>query len=430
MLPLFDYWGVDIGDAQSLDEALSTFSGHLKNLAEVCEHAQAGSLILLDELGSGTDPDEGAALSMAIVDHLIDQGSTVLVTTHQTVLKHYGYTRAGAANASMAFDEETHEPTYRVIPGRPGASHALDTAERQGLDPDILRRAREYRSDRESSVAEIITRLSDLEEEMIQERETLRRDQTVLDRRLSELADREQAVEARATELRRNGLVELDRLLRDSRRQVEGEIRRLRERGGDISRSEIKAAQDQLHQIEEQRDEQQQHIDQHYRHGASSAEATPIRQGDTVRHKRTGRDGTVRRLREGGAEVQFDGVRMTVPLGDLERREAADTTSRTAAASESRAPSSRSRPSTPQMKSVFELDLRGKRLHTAIEELEHQLDAAVLNDLSTFSVIHGLGTGVLQKGVRDYLESRPEVERYEFAVPEEGGFGKTLVFLA
>lgn len=434
-LPFFDYWGVDIGDAQSLDEALSTFSGHLRNLAEVCDHAAPGSLILLDELGSGTDPDEGAALSMAIVDHLIEQGSTVLVTTHQTVLKHYGYTRDGAANASMAFDEDTHQPTYRVVPGRPGASHALDTAARQGLNREILRRAHAYRSDRESSVAEIITRLSDLEEELTRERATLRRDREALDRRLTELTQREEAVEARATELRRHGLVELDRLLREARQQVEGEVRRLRERGGEISREEIKAAQDQLKEIEAHRDAQQAQVERHRPSTTTPKQpAEPIRTGDTVRHRRTQREGTVRSLRGGRAEVQFGGIRMTVPLEELERRDPRDQAAEGSVSAGSATPAngteSRLRPATPQMRSVFELDLRGKRLHTALEELEHQVDAAVMNDLSSFSVIHGMGTGVLQKGVQDYLESRPEVKRYEFAAPEEGGFGKTVVFLA
>ncbi|MFW5693887.1 MAG: endonuclease MutS2 [Alkalispirochaeta sp.] len=426
-LPHFDYWGVDIGDAQSLDEALSTFSGHLKNLAEVCDHAGAGSLILLDELGSGTDPDEGAALSMAIVDHLIDLGSTVLVTTHQTVLKHYGYTRAGAANASMAFDEDTHQPTYRVVPGRPGASHALDTAERQGLNHEILRRAHEYRSDRESSVSEIITRLTELEEVIAEERDAVRHERDALERRHADLSRREEEVEARATELRKHGLVELDRLLRDARRQVEGEVRRLRERGGDISRDEIKAARDQLHQIQEYRDEQQEHLDRRSKHRSAAPDSWTIHEGDEVRHRRTHRSGTVRALRGNRAEVQFGGVRMTVPVEELEP-------SAPRGESQGRSPdspgtTSRSRPSVPRMPAVFELDLRGKRLHTAIEELERQVDAAVLNDLATFSVIHGMGTGALQKGVRDYLESRPEVARYEFAAPEEGGFGKTIAYL-
>ncbi|MFW5827011.1 MAG: endonuclease MutS2 [Alkalispirochaeta sp.] len=420
-LPHFDYWGVDIGDAQSLDEALSTFSGHLKNLAEVCDHAGAGSLILLDELGSGTDPDEGAALSMAIVDHLIDQGSTVLVTTHQTVLKHYGYTRPGAANASMAFDEDTHQPTYRVVPGRPGASRALDTAERQGLNRDILRRAHEYRSDRENSVAEIITRLTELEEELTQERETLRRERAALDRRYSDLSQREHEVEARATELRRSGLAEMDRLLRDARRRIEGEVRRLRERGADISREEIKEAQDHLQEIETNRNEQQELIDRREEQSVPAGDAPQIYEGDQVRHRRTRRDGTVRSIRSGRAEVQFGGVRMTVPVTELERR---------TASRKSGAPTAPAGASVPRMHAVFELDLRGKRLHTAIEELERQVDAAVLNGIGTFSVIHGMGTGALQKGVRDYLESRTEIERYEFAPPEEGGFGKTVVFLA
>jgi DNA mismatch repair protein MutS2 len=230
-IPWFDHWGVDIGDEQSLDEALSTFSGHLRAIADLCRAAGPRSLILLDELGSGTDPDEGAALSMAVVDHLIERGSTVLVTTHQTVLKHYGYTRESARNASMAFDEETHSPTYRVITGRPGSSHALDTARAQGLPEEILMRASEYLADRGSSVAEIIARLGDLEDELRTQRKALAEDADRIKRREGEIREREESLLERETVLRREGLVELDRLVREARSRVEGEVRRLRERG-------------------------------------------------------------------------------------------------------------------------------------------------------------------------------------------------------
>ena len=184
-LPLFRHWGVDIGDEQSIDDNLSTFSAHMRRLAAIIRDAGPESLVLLDELGSGTDPDEGAALSMAIVDSLIERGSTILVSTHQTVLKHYGYTRQGARNVSMAFDQDTHQPTYRVVSGRPGSSHAIETAEDQGVDADVIAAARAYAGDRESSVTEIITRL------LVQEDE--------LQSRITDLAEREKRFNTRET---------------------------------------------------------------------------------------------------------------------------------------------------------------------------------------------------------------------------------------
>ena len=422
VLPRFDYWGVDIGDEQSLDAALSTFSGHLRNLAEVCREAGAGSLILLDELGSGTDPDEGAALSMAIVDHLIERGSTVLATTHQTVLKHYGYTRSAAENASMAFDETTHRPTYTVVPGRPGASHALETARQQGLDPAVLSRAETYHGDRETSVAEIINRLGELERDLAAERSAAAREREALHARDAELQRREREVEEYATRLRKEGLVELDRVLRDARSRIEGEVRRLRERGGEISREDIRAAHDVVREIETQRDEHDRRVSEARNRNTSdtASDGRAPRTGDEVRHVRTARRGTVREIRGDRAEVQFGAIRMRVPIAELEVVEDGSNTTPAPAAPTAR----------PHLTSVMELDLRGRRLADALEELERQLDAAVLNGMTSFSVIHGMGTGVLQKGVRDYLQARPEVAAFDFAAPEEGGFGKTVVRLA
>lgn len=433
-LPRFSHWGVDIGDEQSLDAALSTFSGHLRNLATVCSHADTGSLILLDELGSGTDPEEGAALSMAIVDHLIDRGSTVLVTTHQTVLKHYGYTRDAAENASMAFDEDTHRPTYAVVPGRPGASHALDTARQQGLDAAILERAEYYLSDRRTSVAEIISRLGDLEAELSETRATLERDRAAVAARERELREREARLEARETELRRSGLVELDRVIREARSRVEGEVRRLRERGVDLSGRDIRQAQNALADVETVRAEQEQHVrdaeDRLARRQNDDGDGgldTTVEPGVEVSHRRTGREGVVRSVRGDRAEVQFGAIRMTVPVTELKRRRGGGNS---VSPPRGTPPSVRDGAGGARIDAALELDLRGQRLQAALQELERQVDAAVLNGVGVFSVIHGMGTGVLQKGVREYLEARPEVATCEFARPEDGGFGKTIVRLA
>ncbi|MCG8479068.1 MAG: Smr/MutS family protein [Spirochaetales bacterium] len=421
-LPLFDYWGVDIGDEQSLDTALSTFSGHLRNLAEVCRRATAGSLILLDELGGGTDPEEAAALSMAVVDHLIEQGSTVVVTTHQTVLKHYGYTRAQAANASMAFDEASQRPTYRVVPGRPGSSHAIDTARRVGLDGAIIERALSYQERREHSVAEIINRLGEGERELSERLEAVEERARSLQERESTLADREREIAQRENELRAEGLTAINRVLGDGRRRIEAEVRRLRRQGTNLAKEDILHAQEALRELETSRDAEEEKRLAHAAESRPVDEGAPPTEGDTVVHRRTGREGVVRSVRGKRAAVQFGAIRMSVTLRELAKKQPDG-------ADRSLASTSYHHDASVDTRPELELDIRGRRLTEALDELERQIDGAILSGLTRFSVIHGTGTGVLQKGVRDYLRSRREVRSFDFARPEEGGFGKTVVEL-
>ncbi len=417
-LPLYDYWGVDIGDEQSIDEHLSTFSAHMRRIASIMGSAGPKSLILLDELGSGTDPDEGGALSMAIVDTLMERGCTIIVSTHQTVLKHYGYTRTGARNVSMDFDKDTHRPTYRIVPGRPGSSHAIETAREQGLAPAVLEAARTYASDRENSVSAIINRL--LEQEQLLHRrmdEQIRREAETTEK-AKQIDEKEDLLQRREEELRRGYLKDLDRVLRDSRKAVEGEIRRIRERGTSLEKEEIRRAHDVLGEMESLRETLS---------GQTEASGTSLartdgparhhRPGMAVIHQRTGKEGIVKSVKQGGVVVQFGGLRMTVhpeEIRETTRKEEKihfhTQLSRTTA--------------------TLELDLRGKRLHEALAELEDQVDGAILRGLSSFSVIHGTGTGVLQKGVHDYLKKRAEVKSFGFASPEDGGFGKTTVELS
>ena len=421
-LPLFDYWGVDIGDEQSLDAALSTFSGHLRNLAEVCDRAGAGSLILLDELGGGTDPEEAAALSMAVVDHLIDEGSTVVVTTHQTVLKHYGYTREQASNASMAFDEASQRPTYRVVAGRPGSSHAIDTARRVGLAPSIVERAVSYQDRGEHSVAQIINRLSEGERRLADRIEAVDGRARLLDERESTLADRERALSHRENELRAEGLATINRVLDDGRRRIEAEVRRLRHQGTSLVKEDILKAHDAIRELDASRAAEEEKLRSHRAESEAVEEGTPPAEGDTVIHRRTGREGVVRSVRGKRSEVQFGAIRMSVPLKELTKK-------RVAAADRSLASTSYQHDASVDTRPELELDIRGRRLAQALDDVERQIDGAVLAGLTRFSIIHGTGTGVLQKGVRDYLQSRREVRSFDFARPEEGGFGKTVVEL-
>ncbi|POR05284.1 hypothetical protein AU468_02000 [Alkalispirochaeta sphaeroplastigenens] len=426
-LPFFRWIGVDIGDEQSLDEALSTFSAHLRALGEITRRADEHSLILLDELGSGTDPEEGAALSMAIVDHLVERGSTVLVTTHQTVLKHYGYTRQGAVNASMAFDEGSHRPTYRVIPGRPGGSHAIDAAREQGLLPEIVEKARAYHGAHQESVTGIIQRLTREEERLNDDRQALARLREELSLERDQAAQARERYQEKERLLREEGLREITQALGEARRRVEAEIRAVREAGGELEKDRIHRAREALAEMTRLRNETAQELK-----ASSSSEGAPdsganrhsgrgaIEPGAAVRHRGTGRAGEVLRLRNDRAEVQFGAIRMTVALNELERE---------SSAGEKKAlrPVISAGSSRPVPPPALELDLRGYRLAAALEELERSVDAAVMHGVPLLSIIHGTGTGALQKGVQDYLGERREVRSFRFALPEDGGFGKTVV---
>jgi len=423
-LPVFSHFSVSIGDEQSIDEALSTFSAHIRSLAEIATEADSGSLVLLDELAGGTDPEEGAALAMALVDHLLEVGATILVTTHLTVLKHYGYTRDGAANAAMEFDESTHRPTFRVVPGQPGSSHALDTARRYGLPEPVLVRAEEYLGDRSGSVGEILRRL--------QEEERLQRElRAALDRERSELAARRDDLQTRAAELddreialRTEGVRRMERDLAEARSTIESEVRRLREKRHTIEDDEIRKVRTALHEAEELSEHHRRELEQmKNRRPAAAAPVQPTHlvEGRRFRHRRSGKTGTVRSVRGKKVELQFDTIRMTVPVTELEHAARAEDETASVAIDTNAARSGAS--------AKLELDLRGYRQTEAITALEEQLDAAILQHISRFSVIHGTGTGVLRKSVQEYLRTRPEVSSFTFAPPDQGGFGKTVVEL-
>lgn len=422
-LPIFSDFAVSIGDEQSIDEALSTFSAHIRSLAGIASAVHHRSLVLLDEVATGTDPEEGAALAMALIDHLLEVGATILVTTHLTVLKHYGYTREAASNASMEFDDSTHRPTFRVVPGKPGSSHALDTARRFGLPEPVLAQAERYMGDRAGSVGEILRRLEEQERQQRELRLILDHEKSELDRLRSELRSRRLTIEAQELALRTEGLRDLERDLARARSEIEAEVRRLRERRDAISDEEIRRSQSVVREAEEIGVKQRQEIARLEREQPQVAPVLPneLAEGIRLRHRRTGKTGVVRSIRGSKVELQFDVLRMTVPVADLQRVEEPLEIERAVTIDSNAARSS--------AQARLELDIRGYRYAEAVDALEEQLDAAILQHLTRFSIIHGTGTGALRKGVHEYLQTRPEVGSFEFAPADQGGFGKTVVEL-
>ena len=229
VLPLFDLVLADIGDEQSIAQSLSTFSGHVRQLAHIAAQAGDRSLVLLDELGAGTDPEEGVALAMAVLDRLIERRTLVAATTHHGALKNYGYLNAAVENASMEFDAATLRPTYRLVLGIPGESHALEIAARQGLTAEIIAAAEAYLDQGRTDAGEMIRTLTARERELYNRAERHRQAAAELEQRQAAAAAREHDLSARERELRAAEMRDLRAFLRESRSRLEGAIRELRE---------------------------------------------------------------------------------------------------------------------------------------------------------------------------------------------------------
>ncbi len=424
---MFDDVFADIGDEQSLEQNLSTFSGHMQNIAAILNSAGKRSLVLLDELGSGTDPQEGGALARAILDELVDRRPFTVVTTHHGVLKHYGYTRPTAGNASVEFDPTSLRPTYHIVPGVPGASHAVEIAAGQGIPNPIIAAADGYLTGEEQDVASIIRRLT-TEEQRLRERETeLESTMEQLQQQRAQLEESATDLDRRERELRAAKLREFDQFSAEARRRLENLVRELRET--EITRKRTGEVKEFISELDEYAGTQRANLSARLsarettspRNPDATANAAEPRIGDRVEILSTRKTGTVQRAGKGNTWIiQAGALKLPVPAGDLRVLEPARL---------QRGPEVEYSGS-GGAHAPLELDLRGKRLAEAVDEVDRQIDAALLSGLSQFSIIHGTGGGVLQTGVRDLLASNPHVASFTYAHPEQGGFGKTVVTLS
>jgi DNA mismatch repair protein MutS2 len=468
-LPVFDAVLADIGDEQSIDQSLSTFSGHMKVIAEVARSVSPRSLVLLDELGAGTDPEEGCAIAMGLLDHFIEKGCLTMVTTHHGILKNYGYTRPGCLNASMEFDSARLAPTYRIVMGIPGESRAIEIASQTGLDAGIVAKARGYLTDERTDIGELIRGLTEKHREL----ESLEREQK---KRLKSVTERQRKADLAALrvrqwelELRRHGLADIRGLLTESRKTLENLVRELRESGASTDKTkDVKAF---LAEFAESVDKQYGVLEREEREAAEAArdEASAAVADEAGAQPSAGRAGKrtaqgagggsgaagakgrspaaaparvilaegaevlygpsrrrariIRQASAGKWVIEIGSLKLTVPAGELAAAEEA--AAERPAYDVELAP----RGAEAAVRASFELDLRGFRLAEALEAVERQVDAASLQGLNLFSIIHGTGEGVLGKGIHDYLRSNAAVDDYHFARPEEGGYGKTIVRL-
>jgi len=430
---IYDNVFADIGDDQSIEESLSTFSGHMTRISSIIEKAGSDSMILLDELGSGTDPSQGSAIAMGVLEQLRLNSISTIVTTHHAAVKNFGYTHKGAVNASVAFDSVTMKPTYEIVQGVPGESHAIEIAQSCGLNRDIIIKAENYMENGDATVAGMIKELETRQYELIGRDRKLKRDETELkeERRAFDLS----RLKLRQTEhnLKTAEYGELKRYVRDSRKLLENLVRELRE--GEISREKTVRVKGFIKELEMQLNGERDKIDSEERlieelkleTGGKDEPPSDLLSGDvlfksgmTVKYIKTNKEGClVERRKNGQWIVAFGNIKLNISEGELrpvKRKKDAKRSLNISAAGFDVSP-------------AFELDLRGMRVYEAENAVIRQIDSALLAGLSEFSIIHGLGEGILQKAVQDYLRSCSSVKDFSFSDPEQGGFGKTIVKL-
>lgn len=416
-LPVFEEILADIGDNQSIAESLSSFSAHVRRLGDILDHATRDSLVLLDELGRATDPEEGGALGVAVVDELRQSGAFTLASTHLLALKVYGANAQGVLNGSMGFDEETLTPTYVLRTGAPGRSAGLAIASRLGLPPRLIEKAQSAMSSNERDIARF---LSELHTRL----ESSTRLELELKAKLAELAEREKNLEESAAKKEATRLKELERksetLLRDLETRSRDAIEEIR-----AATAQRKAADQAQIVASRAMREMRQATQTAMRSESSIAAATPrLEVGSRVRLQGVREPARVRRiLGNGKIEVEAGFLKMQVGESDvLEILPPGDTGSKL--------PKNVSFSSGPSWTiSQREINVIGKTADEARDEIERFIDKASLASVDRIRIVHGHGMGILKRAVADLLRDHPLVDRFETASQGEGGSGATIVWL-
>jgi DNA mismatch repair protein MutS2 len=410
--PLFDQVLADIGDHQSLAESLSSFSSHIVSVRAMLQTATGDSLVLMDELGRATDPEEGGALGVTILEAFRHRGAYTVASTHLMAMKVYGASTSGVLNASMGFDDATLAPTYVLRLGAPGKSAGLDIASRLGLEPWLIAEARSRMSSTERDVAHFIAELNRKLEELSAERNKLAAEKAALDAREAALeitwekkyAQKLQEVERTATKLatefEQRAHDTIEDLSQKNRARIAKTRREYQESVSEIAPQPVRVIST-----------------------APIAARPKLAEGARVRLKGVRTPATVRRILDNGAiEVEAGFMKLQIPESDIE-----EILTGAAAAVK---PSGIQLRKGPSFDGNFrEINLVGQRAEEACSALDKFLDNVALADVDRIRIIHGHGMGILKRAVSDLLASNPHVAKYYVAPPEEGGGGSTIVEL-
>jgi DNA mismatch repair protein MutS2 len=418
-LPVFDGIYADIGDDQSIEESLSTFSGHMKNIADILNTSSNKSLILLDELGSGTDPGEGAAIAMSVLDNLINKGAIILTTSHHGLMKNYGYTREGVMNASMEFDETLHSSTYRVVMGIPGDSHAVDIARYSGIPRTVVDGAEEYLKNKQSEIGRMIRELEKKHRHAVEKENNILKREKKLREEIRENDLKELSFRQAENELNKKRNTESGKFLSEARKQLENLVREVKE--GELTKEKTKKVKKYISNISDTIDLEKKSIDEFINNNPESLNEDDLKPGMEVLIGEYRRPGTI--VRKGKKKewiINTGALKIPVSSSNIFPAPIKNIT-------ESFGVSLNSVKATNVAQ--YSLDLRGSRLETALNSLKKQIDNALMSGLLEFNIIHGKGEGVLSTGIHKYLKKEYSVKDFYFAHPDDGGFGKTVVHL-
>ena len=417
-LPVFQAVYGDIGDEQSIEQSLSTFSSHMTNIVEILKQADAGSLVLLDELGAGTDPVEGAALAMSILEELHSRGCRTVATTHYSEIKAFALTRAGMENASMEFDVDRLCPTYRLFIGIPGKSNAFEISKRLGMEERLIEKAREYLKGEDVKFEDVISGAEAQRRQAEEERRLAAAERDATAKLREEMEKQRARLEGERETLRAKAREDSRRLVNETREEMEKLVAAIRAIPGLDQRAAdrvIQRSRDALRKREADLAEPLEKKSQD-----PGAAPKQVRPGETVRILSLDQKATVLSPADakGDVQVQAGIMKLTVKLKDLRLIQ---DTAPTKGVGKVQLDT--------QRQGGLELDVRGKLVDEAILEVDRYIDNCLMSGLDQVSIIHGKGTGALRAGIQDYLKRDKRVRSYRMGAYGEGDAGVTVVTL-
>lgn len=411
----------DIGDEQSIEQSLSTFSAHMVNIIDILSGTDKDSLVLFDELGAGTDPQEGAALAMAILDAVGETGAYSVATTHYPELKVYGYNRADTINASMEFDIDSLRPTYKFLIGVPGRSNALEIAKKLGLDKNII-----------DSASALTTKdsqeLNDMIADLVARRNAVLTQQVELTQKVIENRQLKNDYESKLESIDKErakaveeAKKEANHIVADARRKTDkiiADLHKMARDGAAIKENKLIDAKGALNAMHQEPSATNNRI----LRKAKQAKQVPLLVGDTVLVREYGQQGTiVRKLKDHKFEVQMGILKMVLTSEEIEKQTNQSTNEPKSTKKKRRNSSSvNTNKAINRAEASAKLDLRGVRYEPAMAELDRFIDKALLNNLSSVEIIHGKGTGAIRQGVQEYLRSHRQVQSFKFTGPDQG----------
>ncbi|MDK9710287.1 endonuclease MutS2 [Acidaminobacter sp.] len=421
-IAVFDQVFADIGDEQSIEQSLSTFSSHMTNIVDILNHVDANSLVLFDELGAGTDPTEGAALAKAILTKLFAWKVTTVATTHYSELKEFALVTQGVENASVEFDIETLSPTYKLLIGVPGKSNAFEISRKLGLSKEIIESAKTWIETNAIAFEDVLAKIEYNRKTSEAERDEAVRMRIEAEKLRKSLEEKDEKIAEQRARLIREAKEEARKLLREAKEEADALAKELRDISGGLSKEHLRRVEELRRKLKSNMDDLQTPLLE------DLYEVEPpknLKLGDLVQLVHLNQRGNVVTLPDAGGDlmVQVGIMKIGVNVSNLKKIEEKVTPAKRQSKGGGRGFETKS------LNARTEIDLRGLNVEEAMAELDKYLDDACLANLKTVRIIHGIGTGALKAGLKPYFRNHPHVKTARDGAYGEGGIGVTVLEL-